>query len=338
MRCIPPTFAGLIVASLSGLLMAPAAQAVPTTMPADQGKVLVLPFSALNKSEYEQWLGRSVQQSLLADLTAVAPGQAVSADAQAPDEAGALEAGRKAGAAYVVYGTFATSNHELRLTGQLVDVSTGKSIAGLKATGPAEDVFRLEDQIARQVRQRLGLGPPIPQNPGPGAESEPTTGPLRIYPQPSGDEYYQTYGTPSGGNSYYNNYYYSNPYPTYDWWPGYDWGWWPWWDGFVIANGRGFHNRHRDFDRDFDGNREGRGAFGAGVNTLHGGVDTLHGGVDTLHGGVNTLHGGFGTNFGRMGMMRGGVGRFHGGIGARGGFGGGMRSSFGARGGAAGHR
>jgi hypothetical protein len=39
-----------------------------------------------------------------------------------------------------------------------VDATTGQSVAGLKATGPATDAFRLEDALATQLKQQLALG------------------------------------------------------------------------------------------------------------------------------------------------------------------------------------
>ena len=339
MRYTLRTLAGIVcVASLSGLVIAPLVRAEgPATAPAvDQGKILVLPFTALNKAESQAWLGRSIQQSLLADLTVVAPARATAADTEVNDASAAIDVGRRAAATYVVLGAFATVNQELRVTGQLLDVTTGKAVAGLKATGPATDVFRLEDQLAAQIRRALALGPPSLPSPaaqGPAvAQSEPAYGPLRVEGQLPADEYYQAYANPPAQNQYYyNTYYYQNPYS----YPAYDWGgWYPWWGfGGVVFFDEDFgsHGRNsRDFDRDFDvrawhgANRPLAGAPGVGVGTLHAGAGTLHAGVGTLHAGAGAFHAGAGTFHGGMGMA------------ARGGFGGG-RAGGAARGGG-GHR
>ena len=257
----------------------PAFAEEPTTQPAAGGKILVLPFTTLNKSDYQVWLGRSIQQSLLADLSAAAPQRAISVDSEAPDTTAAIEAGRKAGAAYVVEGNFVTSGQELRLTGQVLDVSSGQAIAGLKATGSIRDVFHLEDQVAGQVRQRLALGPAVTAGNGQYASGEGSMSPLRAPSQPSTDEYYsavapQTYAVPEN-QYYYNSYYYE--YPAYG--SGYDYGYYgyPWGYpafGFVAVGGFGHHH---DFDhhgvdhRGFIGGERGFGGLrppiGAGAGS-----------------------------------------------------------------------
>lgn len=144
--------------------------AVPTTQPSsgDSAAVLVLPFTAPAAAQYE-WIGRGVQQDLLADLTphvrgaVAAPGDA----SPASDAPPALQAARTRGASIVVFGSAQAIGDQLRLTGQVVDVASGKPLAGLKATGTIETVFRLEDALAAQViravperlltRQSLGM-------------------------------------------------------------------------------------------------------------------------------------------------------------------------------------
>src|SRR5258708_2382696 len=139
-----------------------ASSAVPTssvsaaepveTPSANGGKILILPFVALNPSEYQPWLGRSVQQSVAADLMAAAPGRVIQDDHQVADEAAATDVGKTLGARYVVRGSFAIANGNIRMTGEVVDLSAGKSIAALKSTGLLSDVFVVEDSISRQIR------------------------------------------------------------------------------------------------------------------------------------------------------------------------------------------
>lgn len=288
------------VAILLGLAVATPLRAEgPTTAPAaDHGKILILPFSPLNKSDAQAWLGQSIQQSLLADLTVVAPARATAGETEAGDADAALDAGRRAGAAYVVFGSFASINQALRVTGQVLDVSAGKPVTGFKATGTAGEVFRLEDQLAAQIRRGLGLGPTTPTTPAtqaPGAETQPPYGPLSVETPMSADEYYSNYANPPVQNQYYyNSYYYQNPYS----YPGYDSAWeYPWW-GFggvlFFDNDFGRHGRHfrdfgHDFDRDFDGRgRRDRAVPGVGAGTFHAGAGTFHAGAGTLHGGVGT--------------------------------------------------
>jgi len=238
----------------------------------DGGKILVLPFAAVNPSQYQQWLGRSIQQSLAADLTASSPGRIASADTEAADTAAALDAGRKAGAAYVVQGTFTTVGQSLRLTGQLLDVKSSQTVTGLKATGSVNDIFRMEDQIAMQVRH--GLNPSAGPAEAPVAEQPPqgNYGPLAVPQQPP-DQYVQTYVTPpSYGSPYDYDYYYGNPYAYGG--PDYGFGWPGWYGGVIITRGFGFHRGFGGFRGGFHGGF--RGGFGHSFGG-HGGMGG-HGG------------------------------------------------------------
>jgi hypothetical protein len=64
-------------------------------------------------------------------------------------------AAREHDAAAVVFGQAQLMGKEIRLTGQVVDAATGKSFGSLKATGPVEDLFRLEDTLTRQAVEAL---------------------------------------------------------------------------------------------------------------------------------------------------------------------------------------
>lgn len=120
-------------------------------------KVLVLPFAPANPADSQLWAGRSLQQSLAADLSATGSAQVQSGTTVASDMDAALAAGAGAGAKYVVFGSFTTSGSELRVTGQIVDVSRRQSVGSLKVTGPVQDLFKLEDAAGAQARQALAF-------------------------------------------------------------------------------------------------------------------------------------------------------------------------------------
>jgi TolB-like protein len=235
----PPSSTWLILASLF-LAISPTTHAAdkPPVTTAAKGKVLLLPFVGLNKSEQQPWLGKSVQQSLLADLTVVAPGRVIAMDTEAADATAALEAGRKLGARYVVHGSFVTVGQDLRVTGEVLDVNTGNAVTALKVTGAATNVFVLEDDLADQIRRRLALATPQPRL-APVAQLTPVaTAPafegVRMHPQPV-DPYReayviptQEYQSPARAQIEYN-YYYSSPYAGYFATPY--WGWF--WPGLV---------------------------------------------------------------------------------------------------------
>jgi hypothetical protein len=135
-------------------------------------------------------------------------------EAQAGDDAAAIELGRKAGARYVVRGDFASVGRDTRITGQVFDVDTGKPVTAIKATGPSSNVFWLEDDLATQIRRRLALAPISSASPATQSAPAPME-PLRMPPAAKIDPYAQTYVAPVEGSrvpaDVEYDYYFSQP-------------------------------------------------------------------------------------------------------------------------------
>jgi TolB-like protein len=125
---------------------------------ASGGAVLLLPFAAVGETRGAEWIGQAVQQSLLSDLSRVktlqplVPGTAMKG---AIDLEGARQAGKAAGADYVVYGSYQLGEVGLRITGQVLDVNSGRFVGGVKATGSVRELFEMEDAIAEQTKRIL---------------------------------------------------------------------------------------------------------------------------------------------------------------------------------------
>ena len=234
--------------------LASAGEPAPTTRPSSSSPatILVLPFAPPPSGGYD-WIGRAVQQDLLADLSrdsrarVIAPADlAPAADAQA-----ALNSARQANATHVVFGQAQAAGSDMRITGQVLDVSSGQSIGTLKATGPVKNLFPLEDALADQVTHSLPQElVATPQHPGAGSYYSITVPQYRSYsysayePYPYPDYYvYRAYP-----------YYYYEPYA------------WPWFETDVFLFGGRFHHHHfHDWD-DFHhgwGGREFLGRPGA---------------------------------------------------------------------------
>jgi TolB-like protein len=245
----------------------------PATQPAvPTSRILILPFSLMNGAEASPWLGKSIQQSLLADLMPSAPGRLLSADAEANDTAAAIAAGRTAKADFVVIGSFTTldapTGRQIRIVGQLVDVAHETALSGFKATGMYTDIFPLEDQVGKQIRRRLIDAGAI-QMPvivvGPSAV--PDSQPVEVAQAPVIiNEYQQAYGNPQpmigGANDSGYNYYYGNPYSS----GGIDLSSGLGFPQFIYGGG-GFHERG---SRGFSGDGFHNHGSGHGGNGSHG--------------------------------------------------------------------
>lgn len=222
-------------------------------------------------------MGRSVEQSVLADLTVSAPGRVMDVETSAPDAAAALDAAQKNGARYVVFGSYATIGNDVRVTGQILDVTSGKSVSAIKATGPSNQLFPLEDELAAQIRNRLALNP----TPGPGdqnpAEVQAQMAPLTVQPEPA-NPYLQAYGNvaaPAGEPQTDYNYYYGQPYNFPYFYGGWGWGWGVW--GVSSVNSFSFDDHHRyhhnwSIDKDLPSNEQWNGSYAAGLANSSSGV------------------------------------------------------------------
>jgi TolB-like protein len=145
------------------------AQASPT-------RVLVAPLAEVNEQQQPDWISRAIQQSVADELAAlsdieVAPNSPAVAVAPTTAQAKAL------GIKYVVRGTIQRLNGEIRVTGRVEDVETGKTAGGFKATGPQHQLFAIEDSLGRQLKRIVA---PMQADPGGLEEPRPiATGPAR---------------------------------------------------------------------------------------------------------------------------------------------------------------
>jgi TolB-like protein len=219
---------------------------VPQTQPANPPAielanpvVLVLPIAAPMGAP-NAWIGRAVQQDMVVDLSqstrarVIAPPTATAA----VDEQSALDQARQANAGFVIYGQAQMSGNQLRVIGGLLDVSTAKPLAALKATAPADNLFPLEDSLAAQAAHALpyplGLaGAPQPpaqtQQPQQGQpdqyasqpplpQQNPTYSSAQVSSAPPAEPYYTYIETYPPTYYAYNPYYY--PYWGYPYYGG----------------------------------------------------------------------------------------------------------------------
>jgi TolB-like protein len=218
---------------------------------------LVLPFQTVDGRLGDQWIARSIQQSILSDLMTSGPMPVSTAPSPAADPA---DAGRRAGARYVIDSLIhlnpAEGETAIRVTGQVISTETGQPIAAVKATGTLDNLFALEDDLGAQFRRRLNqvIGKPTP----PAAEAPPEipfSGPVTSSPQQRYPWY--DYGAPHNvPPDAMERYYYQVPfpngfpyydsgaaYPPYSYYPG-NYGY-PFFTSGVFFSHRNDHVHHQ---------------------------------------------------------------------------------------------
>ena len=139
--------------------------AIPTTqptVPTISGKILILPFEAIGDIQNRAWVARAVQQGLNAEVARLGGLMPISMTVANPSDTGvAHDIGTTQGAEMVIFGSSQLAGTQVRLTGEIMNVSTGQAIAGLKASGDFKDLFALEDEISSQMDRALKPPPAV---------------------------------------------------------------------------------------------------------------------------------------------------------------------------------
>src|SRR5262245_30671882 len=99
--------------------------------------VLLLPLSPVGETKMA-WVGQAVQQNLLMELSkanSIQPIAPKGTGAAIEDVDAAKKAASEVGAGFVMFGSVQEGAAGLRITGQVLEVRSGRYIGGVKATG-----------------------------------------------------------------------------------------------------------------------------------------------------------------------------------------------------------
>jgi TolB-like protein len=233
-------------------------------------RVVVFPFAPTGSVGAYDWIGRGIQQSLVADLSRSGTAQVVFPTTQpAGERVNRMQMAAEAGANAVVVGTYQVNDGEVRVTGEVFDVGSGRNLGGIKATGPVNDLFKLEDELNEQLERVLPssyaaasegdgrLTPPAPAVDSPAAQAPLSAGVSPATSQPASVRIIappQATPIPDITYNYYNaappvtspppDYVYEDPYYDPDYYDApYYYGAWPFY-GYVGVGvyGPGFYH------------------------------------------------------------------------------------------------
>src|SRR5689334_9959829 len=132
----------------------PAVQAMPALALPDKPSIAVLPFQNMSGDpEQEYFVDGMVEEittalSRIRWLFVIARNSTFTYKGQAVD---VKRVGRELGVRYVLEGSVRRSGIRVRITGQLIDASTGAHLWADRFDGSLEDVFELQDQVAHSV-------------------------------------------------------------------------------------------------------------------------------------------------------------------------------------------
>ncbi|MET0554222.1 MAG: protein kinase [Vicinamibacteria bacterium] len=157
---------------LAAVRRGPVEPARPSTCP--PGTVAVIGFANISGGGDDEWLGAGIAETVMADLKLV-PGLTVigrdrvaeqlrklGAGPGVPDAQLAVRVGRELCARWVVSGGLQRVGDRLRITAVLTDTETGDLARTVKADGPVDDVFALQDRIVAELAPVLRVSEPAP--------------------------------------------------------------------------------------------------------------------------------------------------------------------------------
>ncbi len=149
--------------SVSGRITSYAAPSTPATEPA-QNSVAVLYFENLSSAKEDEYLRDGMTEDIITELANIKNLKVFPRPALLPyrdKPVTAPQVGRELNASYVLGGSLRRSGNRLRITAQLVETRTGHALWAQRFDREMDDVFEVQDEIARSIAQafRINLSP-----------------------------------------------------------------------------------------------------------------------------------------------------------------------------------
>ncbi len=129
-------------------------------VPARQKSVAVLYFENQSGAKEDEYFRDGITEDIVTELSKIAqleifPRSEMLAFRDKPVTA--LQVGQQLGAAYVLEGSIRRSGNRVRITAQLVEASTRHSVWAERYDRQMDDVFAIQEEIARSIAQALRI-------------------------------------------------------------------------------------------------------------------------------------------------------------------------------------
>ncbi len=126
----------------------------------ESGALAVLPFDNISPDQETDYFSDGLTEELIARLSLVSEIELVSRWASMQFKGAKQDIktiGRELGARYIVGGSVRRFQESVRITVQLVDVATNRQIWGDTYKGKLDDIFDIQEQVAKQIVEALKL-------------------------------------------------------------------------------------------------------------------------------------------------------------------------------------
>jgi TolB-like protein/class 3 adenylate cyclase len=129
-------------------------QSGPALSLPDKPSIAVLPFTNLSGDPKEDYFSDGITEDIITELSrfselfVVARNSSFQYKGRSPD---IRQVGRELGVRYVLEGSIRRAGNHVRITGQLIDATTGTHRWAERYDRKLEDVFALQDEVARTI-------------------------------------------------------------------------------------------------------------------------------------------------------------------------------------------
>ena len=120
----------------------------------DKPSLAVLPFQNMSGDPEQEYFAEGVVEEIITALSRVPSLFVIARNSSFTYKGRAVnvqQVGRELGVRYVIEGSVRRAGNRLRITGQLIDTSTGMHLWADRFEGKLEDVFDLQDQVTASV-------------------------------------------------------------------------------------------------------------------------------------------------------------------------------------------
>jgi TolB-like protein/class 3 adenylate cyclase len=132
----------------------PAAEAAPALALPEKPSIAVLPFQNMSGDAEQEYFADGMAEDIITALSrfkslfVIARNSSFTYKGKAVD---IKQVGRELGVRYVLEGSVRKAGNRVRITGQLIEATTGRHLWADKFDGALEDVFGLQDQVTSSV-------------------------------------------------------------------------------------------------------------------------------------------------------------------------------------------
>ena len=120
----------------------------------DKPPLAVLPFQNLSGDPEQEYFVDGVVEEITTTISrlpwlfVIARNSSFAYKGKSPDQ---RQVGRELGVRYVLDGSMRKAGNRVRITGQLIDTTTGAHIWADRFDGALDDIFELQDEVASRV-------------------------------------------------------------------------------------------------------------------------------------------------------------------------------------------